>query len=367
MKILEIFGEPVSNGGQESFLVNALQHMDLTGLQIDVLTPYCCDNEYYRNILTGLKVNLFELNLPFSPGKSRGNIYRPLVLFLKRNQYDVVHIHSGSISILALGSLAARQNKIKKIIVHSHCTGASKKLKYHITKQVTSLILLFCPTDYCACSREAGAWKFPAKTLNKLKILKNGIDLDRFQYSPETREEMRKELGIGPDDYALGHIGRFSYQKNQEFIIDLAGELKIVFPQIRVILIGSGETMQQIKNRVREAGLNDNVLFVGNVNNVQAYLQAMDVFVFPSRFEGLGIVGIEAQAAGLPVIASTNVPEELGVSSLVQFVDLSNKDLWITSLTEARERARQDVREKLRYAGYDIRNTSEQIRKLYLS
>lgn len=367
MKILEVFGEPVSNGGQESFLVNVLQHMDFTGLQMDILTPYYCDNEYYRNVLNKLKVNLFELNLPFIPGKSRWNIYKPLDLFLKKNQYDVVHIHSGSISVLALGSLAARRNNIPQIIVHSHCAGASKSMKYHITKQMTSPILLSCPTDYCACSKEAGEWKFPKKTLHKLKILKNGIDLDKFQYSLETRGAMRKELGISPEDYVLGHIGRFSYQKNQEYIIDLAENIKSIFPNIKVILIGSGETMKQIKNQVQESGLNENVLFVGNVNNVQDYLQAMDVFVFPSRFEGLGIAGIEAQAVGLPVIASKNVPEELRVSSLVQFIDLNNKDQWIKSLLESRNRERQDVRETLRYAGYDIKNTTDQIRKIYLS
>ena len=367
IRVLEVFGEPISYGGQESFFFNVLQHIDVDNLNIDIFTPYYCDNDISRKMVEDYGGKLTTIGLPFEPGKSRTNIYKPLISHLRKNQYDVVHIHSGSTSVLALAARAAGRCGVKKIIAHSHCTGTNKNLTYRLTKSIMAPILNYYPTDYCACSKEAGEWKFPPQAMKKLIILKNGIDLDKFRYSSETRERIRNELGIRSDDYVIGHVGRFSYQKNQEFIVDLLKAIKPSIPKTKVIFVGSGETLEQIKKQAEEYSLRDDIYFIGNVNNVQDYLQAMDVFAFPSRFEGLGIAGIEAQAVGLPVIASTNVPEELGRTSLVQFIDLRKKDLWITSLAEARESERQDVRENLRYSGYDIRNTSDQIHEIYLS
>ena len=364
-RVLEVFGEPISYGGQEAFFFSVLQHMDRDGLRIDVFTPYYCDNEHSRNMVRQYGGELFEIGLPFEPGKSRTNIYQPLAAHLKENGYDVIHIHSGSISVLALAALAAKRAKAKKIIVHSHATGTNKTIKYRLTKACMTPFLNDCPTDYCACSAEAGEWKFSRKAMKKLIILKNGIELDRFRYSQETRRFVRENLGIGQDDFVIGHVGRFSLQKNQEFIIELLSQLKNRIPGIKAVFVGDGETMQAIRDLVQKKDLADSVRFIGNVGNVQDYLQAMDVFLFPSRFEGLGIVGVEAQANGMRVIASTNVPKDLGITSLVEFISLEDKQKWINAILQTQNQRRTDVSEQLRAAGYDVKDTADEVRNLY--
>ena len=365
-RVLEIFGEPISYGGQESFFFNVLQNINMDNLQIDVFTPYYCDNEISRKLVEKYGGKLIEAKLDFQPGKSRANIIKPLISYLKNKNYNVVHVHSGSTSVLALASMAAKRCKIKKIIVHSHCTGVEKNLKYKLTKCAMTPLLDYCPTDYCACSIEAGEWRFSSRAIKNLVILKNGIDLDKFRYSPEIRQKMRNRLGIKPNDYVIGHVGRFNFQKNQEYIVELLKGVKLRLPDAKVLLIGAGETQGKIKDLFQENNLQDDVIFTGNVNNVQDYLQAMDIFVFPSRFEGLGIVGVEAQANGLLVIASTNVPKELGITPLVQFLDLASISKWEQAIIDAKTEERSEVKDIIRKAGYDITTTASYMRSIYL-
>lgn len=364
-RVLEVFGEPVSYGGQEAFFFNVLQHMDKSDLKIDVFTPYYCDNEESRKTVQRYGGELIEAGLPFEPGKSRSNICEPLAEQLKKKHYDAVHIHSGSISVLALASMIAKKNNVEKIIVHSHCTGIRKDLKYRLTKRVMTPLLDSCPTDYCACSVEAGEWKFSSRAVKKMLVLKNGIDLEKFRYSPEIRQKMREQLGIRPDEYVIGHVGRFSFQKNQEFIIDLMKDLRDQGINAKTVLVGNGETFEQIRKQTEGYGLSDDVLFIGNVSNVQDYLQAMDIFVFPSRFEGLPIVGVEAQANGLPVIASTNVSKAMQITPLVEYYSLENRQDWIARILSLRDTGRADMSEQMKLSGYDIADTARAVRKLY--
>ena len=152
MNILEITGEPIGTGGQEMFIINVLRHINMKDLKIDLLTPYYCENEIYREEVVNKGGQVYCIGLPFAPGGFRWNIMKPLNRFLKVNRYDVVHIHSGSTSMLMLCSLVARWNGIKKIIVHSHCTGYVKSMKYYLLKMLTYPVLRFIPSYYCACS-----------------------------------------------------------------------------------------------------------------------------------------------------------------------------------------------------------------------
>lgn len=339
--------------------------MDTSDLIIDVFTPYYCDNKKSRKTIEEYGGKLIEIGFPFEPGRSRRNICKPLAACLNKDSYDVVHIHSGSISVLALAAMTAKKNGIKKIIVHSHSTGIKKNMKYKLTKLAMTPLLDLCPTDYCACSKKAGEWKFSKRSMKKLIILKNGVDLEKYGYSSKTRKEIRTQLGLKQDDYIIGHTGRFSTQKNQEFIIELLAQVMALVPEAKVIFVGDGETMPKIQELVKQRNVDKSVRFIGNVDNVQDYLQAMDVFVFPSRFEGLGIVGIEAQVNGLEVIASTNVPQELKITPLVKYFDLNDQNQWVSEIVRARNNKRQDVREEVIRAGYDIRKTASQLLNLY--
>ena len=293
MRILELTGEPIGTGGQEMFIINLLRHIDLTDLQIDWLTPYYCENDTYRKEVEDKGGRVICFNLHFNPGGSRNNIVNPLNNFLKKNYYDVVHIHSGSTSVLALCAFVAKWNKVKKIIVHSHSTGLSKSLKHYVLRMITNPILSMCPTHYLACSVDAGVWKFPASVVRgKLQIINNGIDLNLFAPDETKRLEYRKMLDISDKTMVIGNVGRFSYVKNQEFLIEIVSQLKQRRKNIKLMLVGVGETMNEIKSLVVSKKLTEDVLFIGGVNNVYDYMQAMDIFAFPSRWEGLGMVGV---------------------------------------------------------------------------
>lgn len=368
MKVLEILGEPIGNGGQESFVVNVLNHMELEGLEVDLLTPYYCENDYYREIIHKIGGEIYTFNLPFHPGGLRFNIIRPLNKFLADNRYDVVHIHAGNISVLALASLCARIKGINKIVVHSHAAAAKKTLKYRLVKTVTFPIMSLCPTNYCACSLKAGVWKFPRKVVkNKLQILKNGVDLQQFSFDSDKRRVMREKLGIGDREFVIGHVGRFSYEKNHEFLLKVFAEIKKRHANSRLILIGTGELENKIKEKCYECSLEKDVIFCGTVNNVYDYFQCMDVFVLPSYYEGLPIVGIEAQANGLPVITSTNVTGEMKIADNVEFISLNEpEEKWAMEILKYNNCPRKNNKNLLRQAGYDIKETAAEMKKIYI-
>lgn len=367
VRILEVFGEPIVNGGQESLVFNIIQNMDTTGLDINVLTLYYCENKRYEEIIEDMGGSIISFNLPFAPGKSRSNLCKPLFKYLRSEKYDVLHIHSGSISVLALSAAVAKRAGIKKIFVHSHCAAERKTLRYRIVKLIMSPLMILYPTDYLACSQIAGEWKYPrAIVKNKMRILKNGVEIDKFVFDKKKRDIFRKQLGIENKDFVIGHVGRFSYQKNQEFLIELFEEVKKKEKNSKLLLIGNGETIEKIKGMVKRIGFEKDVFFIGNVNNVNDYLHIMDVFVLPSRYEGLPIVGVEAQAAGLPILVSANVSKELKITECVQYIDLKDKADWVQLICAQKGKDRVQTVEQIRSAGYDIKMTAKYLRKLYL-
>ena len=177
-------------------------------------------------------------------------------------------------------------------------------------------------TDYFACSELAGRWLFGDKTFEqgKVTIINNAIDLDKFKYDEKVRKEKRKELNINDDTLVVGHIGRFVAQKNHTFLIDIFSELHKKEKNSILLLIGQGPLIGEIKQKVETLGISDSVKFLGQRDDVNELYNAMDLFLFPSLYEGLGMVLIEAQANGLPCIASTEVPKNARVSKKISFV-----------------------------------------------
>ncbi len=366
MRILEVFGEPFSNGGQEAFVMNVLRHIDMNGLNIDFFTPYFCDNEHYSSVIKAKNGKIYAAGLDFRPGSSRIDIIKPLISFLKKEKYDTVHIHSGSISCLAYSALAARICGVKRIIVHSHSTGRKNSLKHAAVKLVTLPVMNLCPTDYMACSDAAGRWKFSDSICDrKLQIVKNGINVDSFAPDSVIRAAVRQELSVSDDCLLLGHVGRFSEEKNQSFLIDILDILTEKNINAKLLMIGSGETMGSVKEKTDLSGLSDKVMFIGSVSNVNDYMQAMDIFLFPSFFEGLGIAAVEAQASGLPVIVSDAVPQDVRLSENVHFLNLNDIDIWVSTILEYRRKIRFDNIKSIKDNGYDISSTAELMKNIY--
>lgn len=366
-RILELTGEPILYGGQEMFIMNVLKNINYNGLLIDVLTPYYCDNNDYKRDIHRFGGKLFCLNLPFSPNSLRFNLFGALLNFFRRNKYDVVHIHSGSISVLAIASFCARVSGVKKVMVHSHSSGQNKSLKYRILRFLSYPLIRFSPTDFLACSLVAGEWKYPSSIVRKkLQIIRNGISVEKYAFNPVIRTRVRKELFVDDDTLLIGHVGRFSYVKNHEFIVRILYRMKGIGIKCMLALVGGGELSEDIHTLVKHLDLEKDVLFIGEVSNVFDYMQAMDVFVFPSRWEGLPIVGVEAQTADLPIVASDRISREMKITEDVTYVSLDNEDKWIDTILRVYKRERKDNSAIIRKEGYDVKSLSEEIRNLYL-
>ena len=222
-------------------------------------------------------------------------------------------------------------------------------------------------TDFLTCSRPAALDLFGEEAAQKAVILKYGIDTRRFAFSASVREECREELGLAGSDYVIGHIGRFAEQKNHRFLIDIFYEVSKVCPEARLLLLGEGTLQEEIRQRVSQYGLEDKVIFAGVTERTERYYCAMDVFVLPSLFEGLGIVNLEAQASGLSCVVSDAVPREVDVSGRMEFLPLGDAKAWRDSLLKhkglahEREGDWRDVYD----AGYDVEKTAQALTEVF--
>lgn len=221
-----------------------------------------------------------------------------------------------------------------------------------------------------ACSELAGRWLFGDKTFDqgKVYILNNAIDLSKFKYNEEVRKNKRKELEIDDDTFVIGHIGRFVQQKNHTFLIDVFNEVQKKKANAKLILVGQGPLKDEIENKVKNLNLENKVVFLGQREDVDELYQAFDCFVLPSLYEGLGMVLIEAQASGLPCIASTEIPDIARVTEKLKFVRLDeNIDYWknsILKLSDLKNR-KEDQLQDIQNRGYNIEKEVEKLEILY--
>lgn len=365
MRVLEITGEPILHGGQEKFIANLIENMDDMEIEMDVLTPYICENEAFRELVEKRGGAVYELNNVFAPGKSRRFIYDIVKSFLDSHHYDAVHIHSGSISVLAYCAMAARDAGIRRRIVHSHCS-AIPSLKHTMVRLIFGNLIKKNATDFLACSMVAGEDKYPRSIVkNKMILISNGIRINSFRRDDNVREEYRNKLGITDGEYVIGTVGRFSYQKNTAYLVEVLKKVLETEPKTRLLLVGDGELRDEVEQRAADLDVSERIIFTGNVDNVPDYYQVMDAFLLPSRFEGLPFVAIEAQAAGLPCMISTGVTKDAAVCENARMLSLEDQEEWVKAALECIREKPADNYEKLRDAGYDIENTISQVKQLY--
>lgn len=369
IRVLQVFGEPLSNGGQESFIMNMYRNINREKVQFDFYTPYYCDNSRLKNEIENLGGRVFTSNGKFLEQGSKKDFKKNIKTFLKDKKYDIIHIHSGSIYSLMIAAKYARKSGAKSVIVHSHC-GGFYNLKYRIIKALSVPYFLKYPTHYFACSKLAAEWKFPKSVIKKQKyiILNNAVDTSKLYYSVDIRKKTRKELNID-NNFVVGHIGRFSIQKNHEFLIDIFKEILKIRNDAILLLIGTGELQGKIKNKVIKLGIEKNVMFLGIRKDINELLNAMDVFVLPSFFEGLPVVGVEAQATGLPVYASTNITKELPIKELINYYSLSEPaENWAKEIINDYNKMsdRKSTTDKMVLAGFEVKNAAKKMEDIYL-
>jgi glycosyltransferase involved in cell wall biosynthesis len=223
-------------------------------------------------------------------------------------------------------------------------------------------------TDYFACSEAAAKYAFPEHIVNagKVKIIPNAIDIQRFRFDEKKRQEMRSKLGVD-DKLVIGCVGRFRTEKNQGFLLGVLKDALKIAPSSVLLFVGDGPLEDAVKQKAEEMGFANKCIFMGMQPNVPEIMQAIDVLAMPSMFEGLPLTGIEAQANGLSIVASTGIPREMNVLGLVDFLDLSmSTEKWAEVLVKKALEPKKDTYDDIKKAGYDIHTTAEWLQDFYL-
>lgn len=284
---------------------------------------------------------------------------------IERGKYDVIHDHSGYKAFINLK--IAKECGIKIRIAHSHQAFMAESVKSRLLRILVTPITKYFATDLFACGIDAGRWMWGEKTFSagKVRIMTNAINIPAFTFSEETRSDMRKQLGI-ENKFVVGNVARFSYQKNHEFILDIFREIKNRCADAVLLLVGGGELENNIKAKVSDYSLDDSVLFLGVRNDVPKLLSTMDAFVLPSRFEGLPVTLVEAQAASLPSYAADTITKEIGITDYVEYISLGRPaSEWANSVCGAMAYRRGDMSSEIAAGNYDIEAETLKIKKLY--
>lgn len=355
LRVLHIVTD-MNRGGLETMIMNYYRCLDRTKIQFDFLEHRSEKSAYDEEIeeLGGKIYRIPRLN-PLS-----SSYFRALDSFFEKHKYMIVHSHLDCMSAYPLR--AAKKVGIPIRISHAHSTSQDRNWKY-IIKIISKKFISRYATDLFACSQKAGKWMFASDNVH---ILKNAIDSNKYSFDKDIRKKIRKELNC-ENDFVIGHVGRFSYPKNHDYLIDIFNELCQQRSDAKLLLLGDGEKQQECKEKVRKLGIENRTIFMGIKQNVNDYLMAMDIFVFPSIYEGLGIAVIEAQAAGLPCIVSDRLPlESTVIQELVvrKSIDLPAQE-WVKEVLKKKDIRRIDRQREIERSGFDIVNAVKELEDFY--
>lgn len=362
IRIAHIVGKWVG-GGVEAVIMNYYKNIDRSKIQFDFLIDNDSTNIPYHEIeQLGGKVILIP------PYQKLLSYQKELKKILKEGNYKIVHSHINTLSIFPLQ--VAKQANIPVRIAHSHSTTNKKEKAKNLMKQTLRPFSKRYATDYFCCSELAGRWLFGNKEYNQnhVFLLNNAIDISKFQYNKTIRNQKRKQLNIGENTLVIGHIGRFVKQKNHEFLIDIFKEIHNQRKDSILLLIGQGPLLEPIKEKVKNLNLTNSVLFLGQRNDANELYQAMDVFLLPSLYEGLPVVGVEAQAASLLCILSTSMTKETKVLDTTEFISLEESPTtWATHLLNSYHNfKRTSNQQEIQQNGFDITKEAKKLEKKYI-
>lgn len=350
-KIL-VFGMNDNPGGMESFIMNYYRHIDRTRIRFDFLTN--CATIAYEEEIEALGGQVYKI-----AARSRNyRLYKQqLTAFFATHgkEYAAVWLNTCSLANIDYLKLA-RKYGIPRRIIHSHNAQNMDSPLRGVLHRLNKRAILRYATDFWACTRAAGAFFYSDAVMagHRYREIPNAIDPTPFLFDPAVREEVRHTL-CAADKLVVGHVGRLHFQKNQTFLLDIFKELHTRRPDACLWLVGQGEDEDALRRKTADLGLTEAVQFLGVREDIPRLMQGMDVFVFPSLFEGLGIVLVEAQAAGLPCVTSDTVPADARLTDLVTFLPLSDSPAaWAQTVLATANIPRTDRRQEIIRGGYDI-------------
>lgn len=357
IRILQIVPN-MQAGGIETWLMNQYRCLDRTKIQYDFLVhyekPFFYDEEIER-----LGGRIYRCSM-----REDSNIlkyWKFLVKFFKEHpEYKVVHGHMPSFSFIFMG--AARYCGVPVRINHSHNSSHNKSLKGFVEGLLTRFVKINS-THLFACSNLAGQYMYGK---SKYTVIHNAVDVEKFRFNKSVRQEVRMELGL-EDKFIVGHIGRFNLQKNHTFLLEIFKSFSEKRKDAILLLIGTGELLESVLNKVKSLGIEDKVKYIGVRGDTDRLYQAMDVFALPSLFEGLPVVGVEAQASGVPFLMSDTITREVGLINVAQFIPIDKGvDPWVEALCSVDgSMDRSEAYLQVAAKGYDIHEETKKIVGIY--
>lgn len=348
----------MGKGGAESFMMNMYRNIDREKIQFDFLIYDDYENvQDYHEEIGRLGGRIFVVTNP------KKNILKYLYevnKLLKKEQFDIAHneVYFGG----GINLWLAKKNKIKIRIAHSHATedGKGNSVLLGLLRKYLHRLLIKNATDFIAVSKEAGESLFGNQNY---VIVNNGVDFSKYDFSDEEITAKKKELGLKKDDVIIGNIGRMEEQKNQLFLLDIFNAVHEKNHHAKLMLIGDGSLRNKILNKIVQLELTDDVLYLGERNDIPALLSVMDIFLLPSLYEGLPMVGIEAQVSGKKMVFSDTISRDIELTPNTHFVSLNDPlTKWADIILEKP----YDNEQTSKLAEFDVSNTVKQMEKIYL-
>lgn len=353
-RVLQVIGK-MGLGGAENLIMNIYRSIDKSKVQFDFLVN---DDGIFDDEIKNMGGNIYKIPaLQKIGGFSYSKKLRKFLL--EHPEYEIIHSHMDQVSGIILQ--IAKKAGVKARISHSHntnCynTGIARLYKSYLATKINKNA-----TNLIGCSKEAAKWLFKTRS-EEAFILRNGIDLKRFTFSPKQREEVRKELNLNENTFIIGHVGRYNIQKNHRFIVEIFAEYSKTNPNAILLLCGSGEN-ENIKRMVTQYNLKNKVIFYEPTQQIEKIYSAIDFFLFPSLFEGMPLTLIEAQAEGLPVLASDVITRESKVSNNVIYYSLEHSaEEWSKQISKKTDRSQIATKELLEY---DCEKNAERLLEYY--
>lgn len=366
-KVLEVNVDDIGYSGVYSLVKNVILHKP-QDLKIDIA---CMEKfKVSENVqeLNKLGTEIYYIGTEKNKILKQFMFYHKTKKLLEENSYDCIHIHADVANKLLLPALAAKKAGVPKIILHSHASDVDgkyrtiKKMMHKCSRKWLKSI----GTDFATCSELAAKWMFPNIPSSQIIMINNGVELEKFRYNPQIRQKMRDRLGIA-DEYLIGHVGRFSYQKNHEYLLEIFSAIRKNRVKAKLLLVGEGDLKEAVHEKAVQLEIEKDVIFYGTCNYVNELFQAMDIFVLPSRFEGLPIVGVEAQAAGLPVVFSDQITRSAKLLGSTRFLPIDENSIngWRDTVLKMGKEKRIDSYEQLKSQGFDLEDTINSFLEMY--
>ena len=361
IRILHMIGS-LDIGGSQAMVINLYRKIDRSKIQFDFILDHP-DQLYFAEGVTALGGKIFFM--PTFKGKNILEVKKAWNQFFKEHpEYKILHSHVRSYASIYIP--IAKKYGLKTII-HSHSTSNGKGFSA-VVKAIMQYPLRFQADYFMACSDKAGKWLFGNKIIqsNKYMMIPNAINAAKFEFNQAMRNQIRHDLGVDKK-CVIGHVGRLTEPKNHDFLIDIFYEMKTIRNDMVLLLVGDGDLRSSIENKIEKLGIRDSAILVGNKSNTYDYYQAMDLFIFPSLWEGLGIVAIEAQASGLTCFISDKIPLEADLKvGLIRIVSLEKSaSEWAKQILNEKMVERKGRKDAVVNAGFDIESNSQFLQEFY--